>query len=327
MFNLRQRIMDDQLSGFNQASQCHRTIMSRLGAGVIDKSKAGVIVNGERVTLADVETDITQFAEQYRMAELSKTIVFPSEQAEVFTRLLKKGFDVPLEYMLPFQCVLIEFTNPVDVIGQEGTVKAVGILLEQNKVTRSEYEDAISKVRRADRLFNFDDTPVLSFDWSNCDYVVINEARLIRHDLTSEIVKWTSQNPSGLETITDLNDEQVTGLLNFKTLAIACIGYINCENVYLHKEGGVHPKVNEKRERKGKSRLEPYYVCRIRGVQYDSNGYEKGAGVKHGIRYDVRGHFRRLETGKTIWVRPHQRGLQNELYVPKTYVVAKEPHQ
>ena len=68
-------------------------------------------------------------------------------------------------------------------------------------------------------------------------------------------------------------------------------------------------------------------MCRIRGVQYDSEGYEKGAGVKHGIRYDVRGHFRRLETGKTIWVRPHQRGLQNELYVPKTYVVAKEPHQ
>ena len=71
-------------------------------------------------------------------------------------------------------------------------------------------------------------------------------------------------------------------------------------------------------------RLEPYYVCRIRGVQYDSAGNPAGEGSKHGIRYDVRGHFRRMTNGKTTWVRAHQRGLANELYIPKTYVVDKK---
>jgi hypothetical protein len=46
------------------------------------------------------------------------------------------------------------------------------------------------------------------------------------------------------------------------------------------------------------------------------SGEGEGSGVKHGHRYDVAGHFRRLPDGRLIWVRPHQRGLAHELYVP-----------
>jgi len=53
-------------------------------------------------------------------------------------------------------------------------------------------------------------------------------------------------------------------------------------------------------------------------VQY-APGDSRGQGSRHAIRYDVRGHFRRLAGGKTTWVRAHQRGLSNELYVPKVY--------
>ena len=109
----------------------------------------------------------------------------------------------------------------------------------------------------------------------------------------------------------------------YRNLAIACIGYINCENIYLQRMGGIPDKVSAKRERKGKSNLEPYYVCRIRGVQYDKVDPTQN-GAKHSIRYDVRGHFRRLTTGKTTWVRPHQRGIENELYIPKTYLVDRK---
>jgi hypothetical protein len=317
--------MDDQLDGFKKASQFHRLMTSKFGVNVPDKNKVGGITSdGRRVTLAEVEIDIVQFADEYRLAELSKTIVFPSEQVEVFSSLLVKGFGIPLEYNLPFPQTLLEFTNPVEGIGQDGPIKILGILLEQSKVTKSEYEKDIDKLRHADDVFGFGDTPILPLDWSNSDFAIINEVRVICDDFSSEIIKWTSQSSDGLETLADLSDEQEKKLLNLKTLAIACIGYINCENVYLHKEGEVSEAINAKRERKGKSRLEPYYVCRIRGVQYDSQGYEKGTGVKHGIRYDVRGHFRHLATGKTTWVRAHQRGLQNELYVPKTYLVDKK---
>ena len=49
---------------------------------------------------------------------------------------------------------------------------------------------------------------------------------------------------------------------------------------------------------------------------YREKGETGEGGVKHGFRYDVAGHFRRLSAGRLIWVRPHQRGLAHELYVP-----------
>ena len=41
-----------------------------------------------------------------------------------------------------------------------------------------------------------------------------------------------------------------------------------------------------------------------------------GRGTIHSVRYDVRGHWR-LRNGKLSWIRPHQRGLANERYVPR----------
>ena len=56
----------------------------------------------------------------------------------------------------------------------------------------------------------------------------------------------------------------------------------------------------------------------------------------HNIRYDVMGHLRcnrkKNEDGSFsnsfIWVRPHQRGLANDIYVPKTasFKAGKETH-
>lgn len=49
----------------------------------------------------------------------------------------------------------------------------------------------------------------------------------------------------------------------------------------------------------------------------------------HGFRYDVRGHFKRFTRGpmmgRVIWCPPHQRGLMNTLYKPKTYRTENAP--
>lgn len=228
---------------------------------------------------------------KYRIALDSQVIVFDCEQIKVFWELICKGeFSPALDYKLPFENTWIQFSDAV-VLDRDDTeawpdLGNTAILLTQQ-----------------DSGFN--------------QIVLIHE----EHD--DELLAWNSSN---LEDVSELGVVHgATVAERYRLLAAACVAYINCENIYLQKEGEVSEAINAKRQRKGKSKLEPYYVCRIRGVQYDSNGYEKGAGIKHGIRYDVRGHFRHLDTGKTIWVRPHQRGLQNELYVPKTYVVARQP--
>ena len=68
--------------------------------------------------------------------------------------------------------------------------------------------------------------------------------------------------------------------------------------------------------------------------------HSEGEGAHHSYRYDVIGHLRftkhRVREGDGVlvqkdyveWVSPHQRGLSNTLYIPKTYSVesGKEIH-
>lgn len=219
----------------------------------------------------------------------SQVIVFDIEQIKVFWGLIKNERFLPSsDYKLPFADTWIQFSENFALYdyGNETMpdLGNVALLLTQQE--------------------------------SGSNRIIV-----VHEENDDEEIAWNSNDPNILFSFPF---ENLLESEKYRMLAAACIDYINCENVYLHREGVVDESVNAKRERKGKSRMEPYYVCRIRGVQYDSNGNEHPTGVKQSIRYDVRGHFRRLENGKTTWVRPHQRGLQNELYVPKTYLVDKK---
>lgn len=282
---------------------------------------------GER-TKSEIELDITTFSVAYLHARSSQTIIFSAEQCEIFEELVEKGDIFGLEYRLPFEDMILEFTRPVTVLAFDDERErfdlrtVLGFLLAQKEVDEEEHEKNLVALRDSDKLFGFSsESPNMPTDWSKSDTVVINHVGIIDKDFGIEGMAWTSQfEYTDIEKIAP--ESVVNWRMKFKALAIACIGYINCENIYLHREGEVSEAINAKRERKGKSRLEPYYICRIRGVNYD-NPQATGQGTAHGIRYDVRGHFRRLATGKTTWVRPHQRGLANELYVPKIYLVDK----
>ena len=313
MSTLRQRLLQNAIKVRDNAIAVHRDALRR-GAGTILRDK-------EVISVHQLEIDVTFNAVVALRLREGKTIVFPSEQVAVFAGLLKNKLIIPLDYKLPFQSVLLEFTSPVNVIGFDGERQAIGFLLEQREETESGFNAAIERVREADRLFHFEDSVIKHIDWSKGKTVTINEMMVIYDDEgSSNQISWNSHDPDGFDTGEDWDTDKLSSADRFKQLAIACIGYINCENIYLESVGGVPESVNRKREAKGKRRLEPYYVCRIRGVSYDKND-TLGTGSKHGIRYDVRGHFRRLTTGKTIWVRAHQRGITNELYVPKVYKV------
>ena len=278
--------------------------------------------DGHMATQDEIEDDLTLCACTRQNVLPSQTILFSAEQCEVFWRLMAKGDMPALEYRLPFQDVLLEFTKPVTVMAPEGNRSVLGMVLNQVEFDRKTYEENVASVMKADAILGFtSETRTVPFDWSRSSTGIVNRITLVDTDFFVETMVWTSQ-ADYAEVDRRVPDDLLDWRMKFKALAIACIGYINCENIYLHREGEVSESVNAKRERKGKSRLEPYYVCRIRGVQYDK-AESTGHGTAHGIRYDVRGHFRRLTGGKTTWVRPHQRGLANELYVPKTYLVDK----
>lgn len=256
----------------------------------------------------------------------AKVVVMSDEQAMVFWELQSNYAD-GLDYLLPFPEMLIEFTKPL-ILNVGGAIRLSdelpyhlhGLLLRQTQVTRWHYETIVKENGGKDGLLKpaFDSSNEL---FLNSVFSIGMSPDAKRYGIGESV--WQSGSATQwLEGFGEIPEETM-----FRNLAIACIGYINCENIYLHQEGGAPDKVNRKRAQQGKKILEPYYVCRIRGVQYDSNGEPTGEGTHHGFRYDVRGHFRRLDSGKTTWVRPHQRGLQHELYIPKTYVVEKGAKQ
>jgi hypothetical protein len=318
--HMRNEFMKFQKNGFDNASQIFHLITKRHPAyGMVPNDKVGVVLNsGEKITKQQLDLDMQQFADSYRAAKVSKVILFDTEQVAIFLNLIEnRNFLPSIEYNLPFQDVWLGFTSPLDIAGYEGNKTISALLLSQVTVDKAQYDENTKAIQQADELFATESiyAPV---DWSKSDTVTFNQARTIFQDLEVDMAMWTSQSESIL-TLDDCDPDMMTWKEKCRRLASACIQYINCENIYLEKQGEVPEAVNRKRESKGKSRLEPYYVCRIRGVNYDS--IATGEGSKHSIRYDVRGHFRRMTTGKTIWVRPHQRGLTNELYIPKVYKV------
>jgi hypothetical protein len=232
------------------------------------------------------------------IALAAQTILFSSEQARVFADLAGKYAEA-LDYKLPFPQTLIEFTEPVEMQGRA----LLGIALSEDTFSRAEF-DQFAKERG-----------MLVIDQGSEDLednTELHYAIGVYQDGQIERIGWRVDNR---KVLFDLGTDAKIAI---KNLAIACIGYINCENVEIERQAA-DEKVNAKRAKKGKRLIEPYYICRVRGVTYGEGGSQRTGG-KHGVRYDVRGHFRRLET-KTIWVRGHQRGLANELYVPKVYQV------
>lgn len=104
-------------------------------------------------------------------------------------------------------------------------------------------------------------------------------------------------------------------------LAMLCLAYMTTPGMIIERVS-TPPAVNRKREAKGKRPLSDYYVCRWTGNADKVRSVGTGEpGTAHGFRYDVTGHFRRLPDGRTIWVRPHQRGLTHEEFRPKVYRV------
>lgn len=225
-----------------------------------------------------------------------QTVVFSKPQAEVFARL-DENYSERIDYELPFPQMLIEFSKPLEIDGE----KLYGIALSEGDVDLDDYAKEMS---------------ARGMDMNNVDIgmedgtVFHQGVGIFRERLESVLWQVTDR-----QTLFDNDDPS-----GIKNLAIACIGYINCENIELERQEP-NAKINRKRVRHGKRELDPYYLCRIRGVEYGGSTSSPTEGSTHGIRYDVRGHFRRFGDGRMTWVRPHQRGVGNEVYVPKEYVV------
>ncbi len=116
------------------------------------------------------------------------------------------------------------------------------------------------------------------------------------------------------------NTEAVRDKQRIANLGLLCLAYINSPGIEVARVEPP-PAINKRRQREGKMPLEDYYLCRVGHDRTAAGGAGDPSGRHVSFRFDVRGHFRRLTDGRTVWIRPHQRGVEHEMYKPKAYRV------
>jgi hypothetical protein len=105
-------------------------------------------------------------------------------------------------------------------------------------------------------------------------------------------------------------------------IALYAINLLHCTNVDVEQRGeALASPLNQRRLRKGKKPLVEHRVLKIKLSR--GEGFERGkVGVRAHPRFHmVRGHFRRLESGKMTWIRPHTRGNELSGQLSKHYVI------
>lgn len=238
-----------------------------------------------------------------RMLEDAQVILFNAEQALMLVPAIRR-FAEQLDFRLPFPAILFQFSEPIaetDLLAQEKEEadRILGMVVSQT-------ETGINNA-----AVWFESTAVNRAQWENESVTPLRiDPRVIETEIDRDLLIMDHLTPADIK----IRNKEIIRLL-----ACALVAYINCENITLERQA-VEEKKNRKRAAKGKRVLEPYYTVKIRGTQYE-RGERGETGRQVSFRFDVRGHFRRMENGKLTWVRPHQRGVQHEMYVPKVYQV------
>ena len=247
--------------------------------------------------------DALDFLATYMCARDAQTFLFDTAQILEFLRAVDRKL-APGNYEVPFTEMIIQFTAPIPehefltgyytggtpdftVENDMGLGIVIGFPADQGNAVNAVAYYKSTSINRATLDISGDGT-------------------ITRHVLDST--------DSGL----GMQDKQ-----RIANLAMLCIAYLNSPGIEVERMA-FPEKLNRRRAREGKPPLEDYYVCKVDKKRYAAAGASESAQWHVSFRFDVAGHFRRLESGRMVWVRAHQRGLEHELYRPKVYRVEGE---
>lgn len=250
--------------------------------------------------------DHTDTIATMHMLEDAQVILFDSEQALALVPAIRRFAD-DLDFRLPFPSVMFQFSEPIPetaILAQERDEPDRILALI---VTQTEHGINNASVW-------FESTAVNRAQWDNESAAPLRIApTAMEEEADSDLLITDNLTPAEIK----IRNKEIVRLL-----ACALVAYVNCENIALERQA-VDEKINRKRQAKGKRRLEPYYTVIMRGVAYEQHE-PSSSGRQVSFMFPVRGHFRRLESGKTIWIRTHFRGLTHgtESVKPKVYVAS-----
>jgi hypothetical protein len=243
------------------------------------------------------------------IAAQAHTVLFRADQVLALRPALER-FAESVEYRLPFESVILQFDHPIP--------EALFFEVENPEQNDPQALAVVAGMWAESGLALHGWTPTdgdavaaLLLMQTEFDGVLHNQAIAFFASTAINRVHWQGGDLTWLPNTDRTHAENKRTLRN---LAVACVAYMTCINLTLEKHAPPE-KVQKRRAKDGKPPLLPYYTVEV-APAYREKGETGDGSAKHGFRYDVAGHFRRLSAGRLIWVRPHQRGLAHELYVP-----------
>lgn len=248
--------------------------------------------------------DHTDTIATMHMLEDAQVIIFPAETALALVPAIRR-FAEQLDFRLPFPSVMFQFSQPIaetDLLAQEkdepDRIQALIVSQTENGINNASVW--------------FESTAVNRAQWANESVTPLRISPTAIETEDGDLLVMDNLTPAEVK----IRNKEIIRLL-----AVAMVAYINCDNITLERQA-VDERINRKRQAKGKRPLLPYYTCAIRGVRYEPGESEKTS-RRVGLMFIVRGHFRKLESGRTIWVHAHYRGVEHGIdsAKPKAYEV------
>lgn len=247
--------------------------------------------------------DVLDFATSAFFGRNAQTIIFNTEQIMGFLKSVDRKLK-PGDYPCPFDSFFIQFTKPIP----------------EKEFLHGAFTSGLPAIDGDSLLGLLVAAPQKDSDVMHVVgiYASTSINRVAVEVKSGELLM---QPITGLITPEGWQDKE--RLVN---LALLCIAYINSPKVVVEKVAS-DPKVNKKREAKGKRKLEEYYVCHIRDerIVYQGKGGKSGRHVS--VTFPVIGHFRQLGDGRVTWVRPHMRGVEHSESRAKVYKVGNDHEQ
>lgn len=281
----------------------------------------------------------------------TKRIVFDCHQAALFDSL-EEGppADGQAKLRTPFQQFYLEFSEPIVIGAQEPghNDTAIGFLYMSDVMqTTPVGRDGIQSFDQVTMFLRGDDGSMVDRTWKvalPAGIAVTNVRACQEANESGDPSELPPDLPPGTYFVAGATLPGAEGrrvgwwegtIRRYTGLVSWCLAYMMAKSVTLEEEW---PSRQQRRwlERHGKV-PRPWHVVtldpKIVRAWQDMNFGQEPA-YRQSIRYDVIGHLRfnkhwkaNGETGEKVardtveWVPPHQRGLANELYVPKTYRV------
>jgi len=217
----------------------------------------------------------------FSVADKCETIILPTPLVRQFIIMARaKRVLLTNEWLLPFDHMLIQFTEPIDEKDFFPNAKSLDKdNVEALVLCRDKWEDS-----------TFLNTVIAWY--------------MPTHSVNR--VAWWDDGRYNINGWLEVGESKVI----LRGIATAIAMFLTAKNIDLVRKEPSE-KINRKRRKRGKRILPAYYetIIHIAGGSALNRGVESG--LHHSYMYPVRGHFRHFRDGSRTWIVPHYRGLEH----------------